>query len=78
LQASFNQDLLEEENIVDDQLKYDELTDNMPTLKLKVTNCIGKSLQILFALMKESKRRSIDPNFFIKALGLDENMQQVS
>jgi hypothetical protein len=32
----------------------------------------------MFTLMKESIRKSIDPNFFIKFCGLDENMQQVS
>jgi len=55
-----------------------EFTESMPVLKLKATDCIGKSLQIVFTFMKESRRKSIDPNFFIKALGLDENMQQVS
>lgn len=50
--------------------------EKVPAFKLKPIDCIGKCLQIVFALMKESTRKSIDPNFFIKALGLDENMQQ--
>lgn len=50
--------------------------DTLPQLNLKSIDCIGKSLQIVFTLMKESQRKSIDPNFFIKTLGLDENMQQ--
>ena len=43
----------------------------------KPNDCLGINLQLVFSLMKESIRKSIDPNFFIKALGLDENMQQV-
>ena len=49
----------------------------MPSLKIKQTDCVATNLQLIFTLMKESIRKSIDPNFFIKALGLDENMQQV-
>ena len=50
----------------------------MPVLKFESNECLGANLQMMFTLMKESVRKSIDPNFFIRAIGLDENMQQVS
>ena len=49
----------------------------MPSLKFESNECLGANLQMMFTLMKESVRKSIDPNFFIRAIGLDENMQQV-
>ena len=55
----------------------ENVLETMPVFKINDVDCLGKCLQIVFALMKESKRKSIDTNFFIKALGLDENMQQV-
>jgi hypothetical protein len=46
-------------------------------LKISASDCIATNLQFMFTLMKETIRKSIDPNFFIKFCGLDENMQQV-
>ncbi len=51
--------------------------EKLPDLKFNPSNSITFNLQLIFNLLKESIRKSIDPNFFIKALGLDENMQQV-
>ena len=50
----------------------------LPEFQIKPIECLGTNLQLTFTLMKESIRRSIDPSFFIKAIGLDENIQQVS
>ena len=55
-----------------------EESESMPVLKFESSECLGANLQMMFTLMKESVRKSIDPNFFIRAIGLDENMQQVS
>ena len=60
----------------DDQTIEDTF-DIIPKFQVDKFECIAKNLQLLFSLMKESIRRSLDPEFFIKALGLDENMQQV-
>lgn len=49
----------------------------MPELRLKSNDCLATNLQLVFSLMKETIRKSIDPSFFIKALGLDEHIQQV-
>jgi hypothetical protein len=35
------------------------------------------NLQLIFTLMKETIRKSIDPGFFVKTMGLDETIQQV-
>jgi hypothetical protein len=50
----------------------------IPELKITSIECLGANLQLMFTLMKESIRRSIDPSFLIKAIGLDKNIQQVS
>jgi hypothetical protein len=61
-----------------EEIIIENSADALPLLKLKNSNeCLAANLQLIFTLMKESIRKSIDPNFFIKALGLDENMQQV-
>lgn len=74
MQAPFDKEV----SMKNDIDESSEVSEKMPVLNLRTPDSIGKSLQIVFALMKESVRKSIDPNFFIKALGLDENMQQVS
>ncbi|CAF0845967.1 unnamed protein product, partial [Brachionus calyciflorus] len=51
-------------------------SDKLPELKLKSNDCLATNLQMIFTLMKDTVRKSIDPGFFVKALGLDENMQQ--
>lgn len=79
LQAPFEKVLDREggEQVEQEQGATADEMEKVPAFKLKPIDCIGKCLQIVFTLMKESTRKSIDPNFFIKALGLDENMQQV-
>lgn len=63
------------------ELKDDQIIEDtfeiIPKFQVDKFECIAKNLQLIFSLMKESIRRSLDPEFFIKALGLDENMQQV-
>lgn len=58
--------------------KSSEDEEKIPSFKIVSSKCIAFNLQLIFYLLKESVRKSIDPNFFIKALGLDENMQQVT
>jgi hypothetical protein len=62
----------------EDKIKneVESLIDEIPNFQVEHT-CIAVNSQLMFSLMKESIRKSLDPNFFIKALGLDENMQQV-
>lgn len=50
----------------------------MREFRIESNECMATNLQLMFTLMKETVRKSIDPSFFIKALGLDENIQQVS
>jgi ubiquitin carboxyl-terminal hydrolase 48 len=45
--------------------------------KVKPSECLATNLQLVFTLMKESIRKSINPGFFIKAIGLDASEQQV-
>lgn len=71
LQAKFEKIRLRDDESTDDS------SDAMPSLNVEYNECLGANLQMMFALMKESVRKSIDPNFFIRAIGLDENMQQV-
>jgi ubiquitin carboxyl-terminal hydrolase 48 len=52
--------------------------DAMPELRLTPDENLAANLKMIFLLLKYSTRKSIDPNFFIKALNLDENMQQVN
>lgn len=46
--------------------------------KVKPSECLATNLQLVFTLMKESIRKSINPGFFIKAIGLDATEQQVN
>jgi len=63
----------------EDKIKteVENLLDEIPSFQVDQHTCIAVNSQLMFSLMKESIRKSLDPNFFIKALGLDENMQQV-
>ena len=54
-----------------------DLLEDIPTFQVDKNKCIALNTQLIFSLMKDSIRKSLDPNFFIKALGLDEHMQQV-
>jgi hypothetical protein len=51
--------------------------EEIPEFKINSIECLGANLQLMFTLMKESIRKSIDPSFLIKAIGLDKNIQQV-
>ena len=52
-------------------------SENLPEFEIKPVECLGANLQLMFTLMKESIRKSIDPSFLIHAIGLDQNIQQV-
>lgn len=45
--------------------------------RVKSHECLATNLQLLFTLMKETVRKSINPAFFVKAIGLDTSEQQV-
>lgn len=64
---------------LDDKYANEEnfMSDQMPEFRTKSNECLATNFQLIFTLMKETIRKSIDPSFFIKALGLDENIQQV-
>ena len=64
-----------EDNYVEDNLS--NKSSKMPELSLKSNECLVSNLQMLFTLLNETIRKSIDPSFFVKALGLDQNIQQV-
>ena len=58
--------------------KSQQQKEPIPELKLVPNDDLAANLKMIFLLLKYSHRKSIDPNFFIKALDLDENMQQVT
>jgi hypothetical protein len=65
-------------SLLNDTNNIDTITNMLPKLKIKTTDCIGANLQMIFTLMKNTLRRSIDIKFFINTLGLDSDMQQVT
>lgn len=50
---------------------------SMPELVIEPLECLGSSFQLIFTLMKETIRKSIDTSFFIQSIGLDQHIQQV-
>lgn len=52
-------------------------TDDDIDFRVKPHECLATNLQLLFTLMKETVRKSINPEFFVKAIGLDASEQQV-
>lgn len=64
------------------QLDYDEenlenKSETMREFRVKPSQCLATNLQLIFSLMKDTIRKSINPEFFIKAIGLDASEQQV-
>jgi translation initiation factor 2 beta subunit (eIF-2beta)/eIF-5 len=51
--------------------------ETIPQFKITSMECLGANLQLVFNIMRESIRKSLDPSFLINAIGLDQNIQQV-
>lgn len=49
---------------------------SIPEFVIEPLECLGASFQLIFTLMKETIRKSIDTSFFIQSIGLDQHVQQ--